>query len=157
MDTLYACARCTAHKRRECSAALPCEYGQNEDIDSVFQQSAMDLNPWSESPRLASNTGYARRPMTAPVGRAGDAPVSTISVAVDTASSCAAAGRGAGTARRNSRAVARGAWFDELADTGTVRHEDVAAQGKAALGDDPHGYRSEFVQLVRQAQYARGM
>jgi len=41
--------------------------------------------------------------------------------------------------------------------TGTLKFEDVIRQALAARGDDPYGYRSEFVQLVRKAQTARGM
>ncbi len=41
--------------------------------------------------------------------------------------------------------------------TGALGYEDVVAQAKAALGDDRHGYRSESVQLARQAQYAWGL
>jgi len=39
--------------------------------------------------------------------------------------------------------------------TGSLTYEDVAKQAQAALGDDPFGYRSEFVQLARKAQSAR--
>ena len=41
--------------------------------------------------------------------------------------------------------------------TGTLSYDDVIRQGLAARGDDPFGYRNEFVQLVRRAQSARGM
>ncbi|HET9475376.1 MAG TPA: von Willebrand factor type A domain-containing protein [Steroidobacteraceae bacterium] len=41
--------------------------------------------------------------------------------------------------------------------TGPLGYEDVIRQGLAARGDDPYGYRNEFVQLVRKAQTARGM
>jgi Ca-activated chloride channel family protein len=41
--------------------------------------------------------------------------------------------------------------------TGTLSYEDVIRQALAARGDDPFGYRNEFVQLVRRAQAARGM
>jgi len=41
--------------------------------------------------------------------------------------------------------------------TGTLSYDDVIKQGLAARGDDPFGYRNEFVQLVRRAQSARGM
>jgi Ca-activated chloride channel homolog len=40
---------------------------------------------------------------------------------------------------------------------GSLSYEDVIRQGLAARGDDPYGYRNEFVQLVRKAQTARGM
>ena len=41
--------------------------------------------------------------------------------------------------------------------TGSLNYEDVIKQALAARGDDPYGYRNEFVQLVRKAQSARGM
>jgi Ca-activated chloride channel family protein len=41
--------------------------------------------------------------------------------------------------------------------TGALGYDDVIKQGLAARGDDPFGYRNEFVQLVRRAQSARGM
>jgi Ca-activated chloride channel family protein len=41
--------------------------------------------------------------------------------------------------------------------TGTLSYQDVVEQALAARGDDPFGYRNEFVQLVRRAQGARGM
>jgi Ca-activated chloride channel homolog len=40
--------------------------------------------------------------------------------------------------------------------TGSLSFEDVTHQARAALGEDPYGYRAEFMQLVRQAQAARG-
>ena len=39
--------------------------------------------------------------------------------------------------------------------TGPLRYEDVLRQAQAARGEDPYGYRAEFVQLVRLAQQAR--
>ena len=41
--------------------------------------------------------------------------------------------------------------------TGSLSYDDVIRQALAARGDDPFGYRNEFVQLVRKAQAARGM
>ena len=41
--------------------------------------------------------------------------------------------------------------------TGALNYDDVIKQALAARGDDPFGYRNEFVQLVRRAQSARGM
>ena len=41
--------------------------------------------------------------------------------------------------------------------TGTLSYDDVIRQALAARGEDPYGYRTEFVQLVRKAQAARGM
>ena len=41
--------------------------------------------------------------------------------------------------------------------TGALSYDDVIKQALAARGDDPFGYRNEFVQLVRRAQGARGM
>jgi Ca-activated chloride channel homolog len=40
--------------------------------------------------------------------------------------------------------------------TGSLNYDDVVQQALAARGDDPFGYRNEFVQLVRRAQTARG-
>ncbi len=39
--------------------------------------------------------------------------------------------------------------------TGSLSYEDVIKQGLAARGEDPYGYRNEFVQMVRKAQSAR--
>jgi Ca-activated chloride channel family protein len=41
--------------------------------------------------------------------------------------------------------------------TGSLSYADVIEQAQASRGEDPYGYRSEFVQLVRKAQNARGM
>jgi len=41
--------------------------------------------------------------------------------------------------------------------TGALSYDDVIKQALAARGEDPYGYRNEFVQLVRRAQSARGM
>jgi Ca-activated chloride channel family protein len=41
--------------------------------------------------------------------------------------------------------------------TGTLNYEDLIKQAQAAKGDDPFGYRTEFVQLVRKAKVAREM
>jgi Ca-activated chloride channel family protein len=43
------------------------------------------------------------------------------------------------------------------AHTGGLTYDDVLAQAQASKGDDPYGYRTEFVQLVRKAKTARGM
>jgi Ca-activated chloride channel homolog len=39
--------------------------------------------------------------------------------------------------------------------TGSLKYDDVIKQALATRGDDPYGYRNEFVQLVRKAQAAR--
>jgi len=39
--------------------------------------------------------------------------------------------------------------------TVSLSYEDVIKQGLAARGEDPYGYRNEFVQLVRKAQAAK--
>jgi Ca-activated chloride channel family protein len=41
--------------------------------------------------------------------------------------------------------------------TGALSYEDIIRQAQAAKGDDPFGYRTEFVQLVRKAKIAREM
>ncbi len=41
--------------------------------------------------------------------------------------------------------------------TGSLTYDDVASLALASRGEDPFGYRSEFVQLVRMAQGAKGM
>jgi len=41
--------------------------------------------------------------------------------------------------------------------TGPLSFEDVIREAQAARGEDPDGYRAEFVELVRKAQHARGM
>ena len=41
--------------------------------------------------------------------------------------------------------------------TGALSYEDIIKQAQAAKGDDPFGYRTEFVQLVRKAKIAREM
>jgi Ca-activated chloride channel family protein len=43
------------------------------------------------------------------------------------------------------------------AHTGGLTYDDVLAKAQASKGDDPYGYRTEFVQLVRKAKTARGM
>ena len=39
--------------------------------------------------------------------------------------------------------------------TGSLSYDDVIKQALAARGEDPYGYRNEFVQLVRKAQTAK--
>jgi len=41
--------------------------------------------------------------------------------------------------------------------TGSLSYEDIIRQAQASKGDDPFGYRTEFVQLVRKAKVARAM
>jgi Ca-activated chloride channel family protein len=41
--------------------------------------------------------------------------------------------------------------------TGPLTYDDVIESALASRGEDPYGYRNEFVQLVRKAQTARGM
>jgi Ca-activated chloride channel homolog len=41
--------------------------------------------------------------------------------------------------------------------TGSLTFESVIRQAQDSIGEDPYGYRAEFVQLVRKAQRARGM
>jgi Ca-activated chloride channel family protein len=41
--------------------------------------------------------------------------------------------------------------------TGSLTYEGVIRQASGALGEDPYGYRKEFVELVRKTQSARGM
>jgi Ca-activated chloride channel homolog len=41
--------------------------------------------------------------------------------------------------------------------TGPLDFEDVIGHAQRSLGEDPHGYRAEFVQLVRKAEDAQGM
>ena len=41
--------------------------------------------------------------------------------------------------------------------TGQLTFEDVIRKAQSSRGEDPHGYRAEFVQLVREAQSAKGM
>jgi Ca-activated chloride channel family protein len=41
--------------------------------------------------------------------------------------------------------------------TGPLSYDDIIKQAQAAKGDDPFGYRTEFVQLVRKAKVAREM
>jgi Ca-activated chloride channel homolog len=41
--------------------------------------------------------------------------------------------------------------------TGALSYEDIITQAQASKGDDPFGYRTEFVQLVRKAKVAREM
>jgi Ca-activated chloride channel family protein len=36
--------------------------------------------------------------------------------------------------------------------TGSLSFDDVFRQAQGAMGEDPHGYRAEFLQLVRRAQ-----
>jgi Ca-activated chloride channel family protein len=39
--------------------------------------------------------------------------------------------------------------------TGAIAYADIVREAQASKGDDPFGYRTEFVQLVRKAQTAR--
>jgi len=39
--------------------------------------------------------------------------------------------------------------------TGSLKYDDVIEQAQATRGEDPFGYRNEFVQLVRKAKTAR--
>ncbi|MBK7116781.1 MAG: VWA domain-containing protein [Proteobacteria bacterium] len=41
--------------------------------------------------------------------------------------------------------------------TGGLSFEDVLREAQASRGEDPYGYRAEFVQLVRRAMQARGI
>ena len=41
--------------------------------------------------------------------------------------------------------------------TGQFGYDDVLRIASAARGDDPYGYRSEFLQLVRAAKTASAM
>jgi Ca-activated chloride channel family protein len=41
--------------------------------------------------------------------------------------------------------------------TGSLSFDDVIRQARAGLGEDPYGYRTEFLELVRKAKDARGM
>ncbi len=41
--------------------------------------------------------------------------------------------------------------------TGPLTYEEVIRQASGAIGEDPYGYRKEFVELARKAQSARGM
>jgi Ca-activated chloride channel family protein len=41
--------------------------------------------------------------------------------------------------------------------TGTLNYDEIVNQAQASKGDDPFGYRTEFVQLVRKAKVAREM
>jgi hypothetical protein len=38
--------------------------------------------------------------------------------------------------------------------TGSLSFKDVIREAQSALGEDPYGYRAEFVELVRRAQDA---
>ena len=40
--------------------------------------------------------------------------------------------------------------------TGALSYEDVLREAQASRGEDPYGYRAEFVQLVRRAIQASG-
>jgi Ca-activated chloride channel family protein len=41
--------------------------------------------------------------------------------------------------------------------TGSLKYEDVIREARGALGDDPYGYRAEFLTLVHKAKVAGGM
>jgi Ca-activated chloride channel family protein len=41
--------------------------------------------------------------------------------------------------------------------TGSLSYDDVIRQARAGLGEDPYGYRAEFLELVQKAKNARGM
>lgn len=64
-------------------------------------------------------------------------------------------------APRDARFAAGVAAFAELLKggkySGTLRYEDVLQIVSAARGEDPFGYRSELIQMIRTAQAARSM
>ena len=41
--------------------------------------------------------------------------------------------------------------------TGEFGYDEVIALGQASKGDDPYGYRTEFVQLARKAKSASAL
>ena len=41
--------------------------------------------------------------------------------------------------------------------TGPLKYDDVIREARGALGDDPYGYRAEFLTLVHKAKAAGGM
>jgi Ca-activated chloride channel family protein len=41
--------------------------------------------------------------------------------------------------------------------TGSLKFDDVIRQARGALGEDPFGYRAEFVSLAQKAKDAHGM
>jgi Ca-activated chloride channel family protein len=64
-------------------------------------------------------------------------------------------------APREARFAAAVAAFGQIlrgdSRVGTYSYEDVLALAKPARGDDPYGYRAEFLNLVRLAESARPM
>jgi Ca-activated chloride channel family protein len=56
------------------------------------------------------------------------------------------------TAASRTRRIQRGGKH-----TGQFGYDDVLRIAQAARGDDPYGYRSEFLQLVRAAKTASAM
>lgn len=73
----------------------------------------------------------------------------------------AAGARSFDAAPQESRFAVSVAGFAELLrggrHTGRLTYDDVVRTASAAKGDDPYGYRSEFVQMVRAAKAATAM
>jgi Ca-activated chloride channel family protein len=66
-----------------------------------------------------------------------------------------------GTQAREARWAAAVAGFGQLLKggkyTGAYTYDDVAALAQRAKGDDPYGYRAEFINLVRLAKSAAAL
>ena len=67
------------------------------------------------------------------------------------------AGPAIGEARFAAAVAAFGQILTGGAHTGTFSYDDVAALAQANRGEDPFGYRAEFVSLVRMAKSASDM
>ncbi|MBP0580101.1 DUF3520 domain-containing protein [Labrys sp. LIt4] len=50
-----------------------------------------------------------------------------------------------------------GEWLRGSKYAGTLKLDDIIALAAGAKGDDPYGYRAEFVNLVRAAKTAKGL
>ena len=142
------------------------DIGAGHNVTAIYE-----ITPVGVDARMVEPGRYAK-PAEKPVVVAGNAgeygflkiryklPESSKSQLIEQPIRIAAGGGGAAIARdvQFSTAVAgfaqllRGGQY-----TGALGYDDVIKQALAARGDDPFGYRNEFVQLVRRAQSARGM
>lgn len=50
-----------------------------------------------------------------------------------------------------------GEWLRGGKYAGTLKPDDIISLAAGAKGDDPYGYRAEFVNLVRAAKTAKGL
>ncbi len=142
------------------------DVGSGHSVTAIYE-----ITPVGVDARMVEPDRYAKKPDT-PAAAAGNAgeygflkiryklPESSTSQLIEQPIRIGADGAGASIARDVAFSTAVAGFAQLLRGgqyTGTLSYDDVIKQGLAARGDDPLGYRNEFVQLVRRAQSARGM